>query len=95
MSFKNVRMIIYGFLLGTAGVKALSSKSAKKVYTKATAVALKGIDETMKTAETIKENCEDILAEAKEINAQEEKEEKEEIIEDTSKKTKKRKTSKK
>ena len=39
----------------------------KKVYVKTTAAALRGVDETIKTANNIKENCEDILAEAKEV----------------------------
>ena len=68
MSFKNVRFLAYGLLLGTAGIKALSSKEAKKVYTHVTAAAMRGVDDVVKTANTIKENCDDIAAEAKQIN---------------------------
>lgn len=57
-----------GVLFGTAGIKALSSKDAKKVYTQCTAAALRAKDCVMKTAMTIQENAEDIYAEAKLIN---------------------------
>ena len=57
-----------GVLFGTAGVKLLSSKDAKKVYTSCTAAALRAKDCVMKTATTVQENAEDILAEAKLIN---------------------------
>ena len=46
----------------------LSSKDAKKVYTNCTAAALRAKDCVMKTATTIQENAEDILAEAEQIN---------------------------
>jgi hypothetical protein len=70
-----------GVLFGTAGIKILSSKDAKKAYTHATAAVLRGKDCVMKTYTTAKENCNDILADAKAIN--EERAHKE-IIEDES-----------
>ena len=57
-----------GVLFGTTGVKILSSKDAKKVYTNCTAAALRAKDCIMKTATTVQENAEDILAEAQQIN---------------------------
>ena len=57
-----------GVLLGTAGVKLLSSRDAKKVYTECTAAALRAKDCVMKTVTTVQENAEDILAEAQQIN---------------------------
>ena len=57
-----------GVLFGTAGIKILSSKDAKKVYTEATAAALRAKDCVMTTVTTVKENADDILADAKEIN---------------------------
>ncbi len=57
-----------GFLFGTAGVKILGSKDAKKVYTEAAAAALRAKDSVMETVTTVRENCDDILADAKEIN---------------------------
>ncbi len=67
-TWAKARMIGYGFLLGSAGVKLLKSKDAKKLYTQITAAALRGVDEVTKTATAIKENCDDIAAEAKLIN---------------------------
>ena len=57
-----------GVLFGTAGIKALSSKDAKKLYTNCTAAVLRAKDCVMKTATTIQENAGDIYAEAKDIN---------------------------
>lgn len=57
-----------GALFGSAGIKILTSKDAKKVYVHTTAAALRMKDCVMETATTLQENCEDILAEAKEIN---------------------------
>jgi len=71
-----------GVLFGTAGISALSSKEAKKVYVHATAAALRGKDSVMKTVDLIKENGSDILAEAKELNEKKAAEEADEVIED-------------
>lgn len=57
-----------GVLFGTAGIRILSSRDAKKVYTSCTAAVLRAKDCVMKTATTIQENAEDIYAEAKQIN---------------------------
>ena len=57
-----------GVLFGTAGIKILSSKDAKKVYTHTTAAVLRAKDCAMATADTVRENAEDILADAKAIN---------------------------
>lgn len=57
-----------GVLFGSAGIKLLSSKDAKKVYTHTTAAVLRMKDSVMETATILQENCEDILAEAKSIN---------------------------
>lgn len=57
-----------GVLFGTAGIRILSSRDAKKVYTNCTAAVLRAKDCVMKTASVIQENAEDIYAEAKQIN---------------------------
>ncbi|MCR5264386.1 MAG: DUF6110 family protein [Clostridiales bacterium] len=57
-----------GVLFGTAGVKILSSKDAKKVYTHVTAAALRAKESVMTAVDTLKENCGDILADARDIN---------------------------
>ena len=65
---KKIGLFAGGVLFGTAGVKILSSKDAKKVYTGCTAAVLRAKDCVMKTAMTMQENAEDILAEAQQIN---------------------------
>lgn len=57
-----------GVLFGTAGIKALSSKDAKKVYVKGTAAALRAKDFVMDTVTNIQAGAEDIYAEAKALN---------------------------
>ncbi len=57
-----------GVLFGTAGIKLLSSKDAKKLYTNCTAAVLRAKECVMKTASTIQENAGDIYAEAQQIN---------------------------
>jgi hypothetical protein len=70
-----------GVLFGTAGVKLLSSKDAKKAYTQVTAAVLRAKECVLKVATNIQENAEDIYAEAQQIN---EEREEEETTEDTS-----------
>ena len=55
-------------LFGTAGIKALSSKDAKKLYTNCTAAVLRAKECVMDTVTTVQENAEDIYEEAKQIN---------------------------
>lgn len=69
-----------GVLFGTAGVKLLGSKDAKKVYTHTTAAALRVKDTVMTTVTNIRENADDILADAKAIN--EARAAQEEVVED-------------
>ena len=57
-----------GVLFGTAGIKALSSKDAKKLYTNCTAAVLRAKECVMKTAAKVQENAEDIYAEAQQVN---------------------------
>jgi hypothetical protein len=69
-----------GVLFGTAGIKMLSSRDAKKAYTQVTAAVLRAKECVMKTAANIQENAEDIYAEAKQIN--EERAAAEEVVEE-------------
>ena len=57
-----------GVLFGTAGIKILASKDAKKVYTECTAAVLRAKDCVMKTVTTVQENAGDIYADAQQIN---------------------------
>ena len=70
-----------GVLFGTAGIKILSSKDAKKVYTSCTAAALRAKECVMKTATVIQENVEDIYEEAQMINEERAKKEAELTVE--------------
>lgn len=65
---KTTGIFAAGVLLGTAGIKVLSSKDAKKVYTQCTAAVLRAKECVMKTVTNIQENAEDIYAEAQQIN---------------------------
>ena len=65
---KHPGLFAAGVLFGTAGIKVLSSKDAKKLYTNCTAAVLRAKECVMKTATTIQENAEDIYAEAQQIN---------------------------
>ena len=47
-----------GVLFGTAGIKVLASKDARKVYTQCTAAVLRAKECVMKTATAIQENAE-------------------------------------
>ena len=69
-----------GVLFGTAGLKILSSREAKKVYTHTTAAALRAKEDIMKTVTSIKECAGDIVADAVEINEKQAAEA--EVIED-------------
>jgi len=77
---KNVLLFLGGLLVGTAGVKVLSSKDAKKAYTHCTAAALRAKDSVMETVTKIQENAEDIYAEAKQINLDRKESEKSEEL---------------
>ena len=83
MKFGKLGLFAAGVLFGTAGIKLLSSKDAKKVYTHATAATLRAKDSVMTTVTTIRENCGDILADAKAIHERRAAEEAAETIEDT------------
>ena len=63
-----VAVFVGGVLFGTAGLKVLGSKDAKKAYVHGTAAVLRAKDCVMQTTTTLQENAEDILAEAKQIN---------------------------
>ena len=63
-----VGLFVAGLAFGTAGIKILTSKDAKKVYTGCTAAVLRAKDTVVKTATTVQENAEDIYAEAQQIN---------------------------
>lgn len=65
MKWGKLGLFAAGVLFGTAGIKILSSKDAKKVYTHTTAAALRAKDSVMTTVTVIRENAGDILADAR------------------------------
>ena len=73
---KGALLFFGGVLFGTAGIKALSSRDAKKEYTHCTAAALRAKKSVMETVTKVQENAEDIYAEAKQINLDREENEK-------------------
>ena len=77
-----IAMFVYGTLFGTAGIKLLTSKDARKLYTHATAAALRCKKELMRNVEEVQAACSDILADAKQINAEREAAEEAAFIED-------------
>lgn len=78
--YKNLALFAGGVLFGSAGIKLLSSKDAKKAYTHTTAAVLRMKETVMDTVTTVRENAGDILAEAKELNEQ--RAAREEVMED-------------
>ena len=72
-----------GVLFGTAGIKVLSSRDAKKVYTHCTAAVLRAKDAIVDQATVLQENCSDIYEEAKQINEKRAEAEDDKIIEST------------
>jgi len=67
-NWKCLRLLGAGALLGSYGVRLLTSRDAKKVYTCGTAAVLRMKDEVLKDVSLIRENCNDIAADAREIN---------------------------
>ena len=82
MSWNKVGIFALGTLFGLEGVKLLSSKDAKKIYTHCTAGVLRVKDAVLDQVTTLQENCSDIYAEAKQIN--EDRAKKEELEEEKS-----------
>lgn len=84
INWKKTGIFAAGVAFGTAGIKILSSKDAKKVYTNCTAAALRAKECVMKTVSTVQENAEDIYADAKMINEERAEKEKAAEYKDTS-----------
>lgn len=69
-TYGKVALFVGGTLFGSAGIKLLTSKDAKKAYTHTTAAVLRCKEQVMRDVELVQENCSDILADAKAINEQ-------------------------
>ncbi len=68
LDVKKTGIFAAGVLFGTAGIKVLSSKDAKKVYVSCTAAVLRAKECIMRTVSIVQENAEDIYAEAVQVN---------------------------
>ncbi len=68
MNWKKIAIFAGGALFGSVGLKLLGSKDARKVYTHATAAALRAKESVMTTVTKVQESAGDILADAKDIN---------------------------
>ena len=79
---KKTGIFAAGVLFGTAGIKLLTSRDAKKVYSHGTAAVLRAKDCIMKTVTNVQENASDIYAEVKQINADREIEAEAQVVED-------------
>ena len=81
---KRISLFAAGVLFGTAGIKLLGSKDAKKVYAHTTAAALRAKEGVMKTVTAVREGAEDVYADAKTINERRAEAEAAAVVEDAS-----------
>ena len=81
---RKVGLFAAGVLFGTAGIKLLGSRDAKKVYAHTTAAALRAKEDVMKTVTAVREGADDIYAEAKAINEHRAEAEAAAVVEDAS-----------
>ncbi|MBR4224012.1 MAG: hypothetical protein IKR73_04300 [Oscillospiraceae bacterium] len=82
VSWGKIGLFAGGVLFGTAGLKILGSKDAKRVYTGVTAAVLRAKECVMETVTNIRENCDDIVTDAKQFNEERKLEDEAAIIED-------------
>ena len=81
---KKIGLFTAGVLFGTAGMKLLGSRDAKKVYVHTTAAALRVKEDVMKRVTAVREGADDIYAEAKVINERRAEAEATAVVEDAS-----------
>ena len=81
---KKLGLFAAGVLFGTAGIKLLGSRDAKKIYAQTTAAALRAKEDVMKTVTAVREGADDIYAEARTINERRAEAEAAAVVEDAS-----------
>ena len=81
---KKICLFAAGVLFGTAGIKLLGSKDAKRAYAHTTAAALRAKEGVMKTVTAVREGAEDVYADAKAINERRAEAEAAAVVEDAS-----------
>lgn len=83
IDYKRIALFAGGVLFGTAGIKVLTSKDAKKFYSQTTAAVLRMKDCVMNTVTNVQEEAGDIYATAQEINEKRVAADTEQVVEDT------------
>ena len=81
---KKIGLFAAGVLFGTAGIKLLGSKDAKRAYAHTTAAALRDKEAVLKTVTAVREGAEAVYADAKEINERRAETEAAAVVEDAS-----------
>ena len=81
---KKIGLFAAGVLFGTAGIKLLGSRDARKIYAQTTAAALRAKEDVMKTVTAVREGADDIYAEARTINERRAEAEAAAVVEDAS-----------
>lgn len=81
---KKLGLFAAGVLFGTAGIKLLGSRDAKKIYAQTTAAALRAKESMMTAVTAVREGADDIYAEAKAINERRAEAEAAAVVEDAS-----------
>ena len=81
---KKIGLFAAGVLFGTAGIKLLGSRDARKAYAHTTAAALRAKDCVMTKVTAVREGADDIYAEAKAINERRAETEAAAVVEDAS-----------
>ena len=81
---KKIGLFAAGVLFGTAGIKLLGSRDAKRAYAHTTAAALRAKEDVLKTVTAVREGAEDVYADAKEINERRAETEAAAVVEDAS-----------
>ncbi|MDO5689230.1 MAG: DUF6110 family protein [Tissierellia bacterium] len=82
ISMKRMGIFIGGILMGSAGFKILGSKDAKNRYAHTAAAALRAKESLLTAVTEIRENIDDVMAEAKDINESRAESEEAELFED-------------
>ena len=67
---KKIAYFVGGLVAGTLGTKVAASKCCKKAYVGATALGLRVKDGIMDTVDCVQAGVDDVIAEAKELNAE-------------------------
>lgn len=70
--WKKIALLAGGVVLGSLGTKVLAGKCAKKAYVHGTAAVLRAKDVVMDGVTKLKENAEDLVAEAEVVNKKKE-----------------------